>query len=132
MARRVQFTRTPGGCASVGLDPRLVPVTRLRPALIALGAGICWFIAGPAAQPLQVAAICRHEQMAHHGIPGAPCYCDQMAAGAPIASADIAAPSAGSPIIIIGAFTFAARPSLFPIPVSPSFPPEPPPPNPIA
>jgi len=107
-------------------------VTRLRPALIALVAGICWFIAGPAAQPLQVAAICRHQQMAHHGIPGAPCYCDQMDAGAAIASTDVASPSVSAPVIRIGVSTSADHPSLFPVPASPSFPPEPPPPNSIA
>src|SRR6266700_2034683 len=102
MARRVQFTRTPGGCASVGKTHRLMPVTRLRTALTALLAGACWFVAGPAAPPLQVAAICRHQQMTHHGVPGAPCYCDQMNAGAPIASPDVAAPVPAVRVIWVG------------------------------
>jgi hypothetical protein len=107
-------------------------VTRLRTALLALLAGASWFIAGPAAQPLQVAAICRHQQMAHHGIPGAPCYCDQMTAGTAIASTDVASPSVNAPVIRVGISTTTQQLSLFPRPSSPSFPPEPPPPNSIA
>jgi hypothetical protein len=109
-----------------------MPVTRLRTTLTALLAGACWFVAGPAAPPLQVAAICRHQQMAHHGIPGAPCYCDQMNDGAPIASTDVAGPEAAVRVNRVGATTFTDSPTLFPLPSSPSFPPEPPPPNPIA
>ncbi|HEY6807755.1 MAG TPA: hypothetical protein VI160_03115 [Gemmatimonadales bacterium] len=104
----------------------------LRSALIALIAGGSWFVAGPAAQPLQVAAICRHQQMAHHGIPGAPCYCDQMTGGSTVAAADVAALSPAAPVLRIGASTVVDAPSRFSVPASPSFPPEPPPPNPLA
>jgi hypothetical protein len=36
------------------------------------------------------------------------------------------------PVISIGASSFTVHPSLFPVPSSPSFPPEPPPPNSLA
>lgn len=102
-------------------------------------AAACWLAAGPGGVPVQAAIACQHHaqhQQSHDGHPGAPtdgpCFCDEMIGALDVAvSAAVPAPLVASPL---GAPTLASPPyvSRFPVPLSPSFPPESPPPDALA
>lgn len=106
-----------------------------RLAFLALAAA-CWLAAGPGGVPIQAAIACQHHalhQPLHAGHPAAPtdgpCFCDEMSRGLDLAvSAAVPAPVVAAAILTP---SHDALPPLspFPLPHSPSFAPESPPPD---
>jgi hypothetical protein len=108
---------------------------RRRSTVLALTlAAACWLAAGPGFVGLEAALLCRHHYgaMGHqHGHPmpaDGPCFCDQMI-GTLDAAAPHAVPDAPAPAAVT-AERFVPEPAVsrFPLPPSPSFAPETPPP----
>lgn len=98
-------------------------------------AAVCWLAGGPGFVGLEAALLCHHHYgaMGHrhgHSMPSdSPCVCDQMIGALDAAAAD-ALPDAPAPVAItVDRFVPGRDQSLFPIPPSPSFTPETPPPN---
>jgi hypothetical protein len=97
-------------------------------------AAVCWLAAGPGFVGLEAALLCHHHYGAmghHHGhsMPSdGPCVCDQMI-GALDAAASDALSDAPAPVdITVARIVPDAHAALFPIPPSPSFTPDTPPP----
>jgi len=101
-------------------------------------AAACWLAAGPGGATVDALIACRHHQ-AHHahgghaGAPGnGPCFCGEMTGGSDLAmSPAVPAPLVAQPVVAV-ALRCASHPSPFPVPPSPSFAPESPPPNALA
>ena len=101
-------------------------------------AAACWLAGGPGGVTLDALLACRHHQ-AHHthgghaGTPsGGPCFCSEMTDTSDVAvSVAVPAPLA-TPLDIAVERRVADSPSPFPLPPSPSFAPESPPPNALA
>src|SRR5690349_4013742 len=108
---------------------------RRRSTVLALTlAAACWLAAGPGFVGLEAALLCHHHYGAmgqHHGHPmpaDGPCFCDQMIGALDTAAAD-ALPDAPVPVAItVERLVPDAHAALFPVPASPSFSPETPPP----
>ena len=95
----------------------------------------CWLAAGPGFVGLEAALLCHHHYgaMGHghdHTMPaGGPCLCDHMTGALDVAAAD-ALPEAPTPVAIaVARLVPQPHASPFPLPPSPSFTPETPPPN---
>jgi len=101
---------------------------RRRSTVLALTlAAACWLAAGPGFVGRE-ASLCGHHHGHHMPSDSGPCFCDQM-----IGTLDIAAPDAlpdtpGPVAITVERLVPAADPSPVPVPPSPSFTPETPPP----
>lgn len=97
-------------------------------------AAAAWLAAGPGFVGLEAALLCRHHYgaMNHrhgHPMPAGPCFCDQMVGSLDTAAADVL-PDAPRPVAItVARFVPASDVSRFPLPPSPTFTPETPPPN---
>jgi len=108
-------------------------------ALLLIAAG-CWLAAGPGGLTLRALLACQHHHAAaghagHHraGLPSdAPCFCADMTGGSDLATVSPAAPAPEPLPVVAGAAVAVADPSLFPLPLSPAFSPESPPPDPRA
>lgn len=98
-------------------------------------AAACWLAAGPGFVGLEAALLCHHHYGAmgqHHGhaMPSdGPCFCDQMIGALDTAAPDVLANAPVPAAITVERFVPEAPVSRFPIPDSPSFSPETPPPN---
>jgi len=98
-------------------------------------AAACWLAGGPGGATVDALIACRHHlaHQAHAGHAGAPtdgpCFCGEMTGGAELAvSAALPAQLPVGPVVAIALRT--SSPAVpFPLPPSPSFAPEPPPPN---
>ncbi len=109
---------------------------RRRSTVLALTlAAACWLAAGPGFVGLEAALLCHHHYGAmgqHHGHPmpaDGPCFCDQMVGALDTAAPDALAAAPAPVAITVDRFVPDADPSPFPVPRSPSFTPETPPPN---
>ena len=98
-------------------------------------AAACWLAAGPGFVGLEAALLCRHHYGAmgqHHGYPmpaDGPCFCDQMIGALDTAAPDAIAQAPAPAVITVDRLIPAAEASRFPVPPSPFFTPETPPPN---
>ena len=99
-------------------------------------AATCWLAAGPGGVVVQAAIACRHAAMqmpgdtreGHHMPPGGPCFCSQMV-GAFDHVLSAAVPAVEPESSVIPSPVLAATDlSPIPLPPSPAFAPEPPPP----
>jgi hypothetical protein len=97
----------------------------------------CWLAGGPGGATVDALLACRHHQ-AHHthvhtGAPSdGPCFCSEMTGGSDQAiSPAVPAPLPTQPVVSV-ARRVDAHPAPFPLPPSPSFAPESPPPNTLA
>ena len=89
-------------------------------------AAACWLAAGPGFVGLEAALLCHYHE--HHMSHDGPCFCAQMG-GALDATAPDALAHAPAPVAItVERLVPDAHASLFPIPPSPSFTPDTPPP----
>src|SRR2546421_2990812 len=101
-------------------------------------AACCWLAGGPGGAPLDALLACRHHQAPpphdrHAGPPsGGPCFCSEMPGGSDIAISPAAPAPLAMPLVVPVARRVAARRSPFPLPPSPSYAPESPPPNALA
>ncbi len=97
-------------------------------------AAACWLAGGPGGVTLDAMLACRHQTHHTHGghagtPPDGPCFCSEMTSGSDVAvSVAVPAPLA-THLVVTVARRVAAHPSPFPLPRSPSFAPESPPPN---
>jgi hypothetical protein len=108
---------------------------RRRSTVLALTlAAACWLAAGPGFVGLEAVLLCHHHYgaMGHrHGRPlpaDGPCFCDQMVGSLDTAAADAATAAPAPVAITVDRFVPGADPSPFPLPPSPTFTPETPPP----
>lgn len=108
---------------------------RRRSTVLALTlAAACWLAAGPGFVGLEAALLCRHHYGAmghHHGhqMPSdGPCFCDQMIGALDAAAPDVLPDTAAPLVVTVTRLVPPARLSRFPVPLSPSFTPETPPP----
>src|SRR3989441_8665221 len=110
-----------------------------RPAVgaLLLSAAACGWAEGPGGFPLRALLACQHQpaaagHAAHHG-PGAPsdapCFCADMTGASDLATVSPAAPAPEPLPVVAAAAVAVAEPSLFPLPSSPAFSPESPPPE---
>src|SRR3989454_8892053 len=109
-----------------------------RPAVRALllFAAACWLAAGPGGFTLRALLACHHQHAAaghaaHHGLGApsdAPCFCADMMGASDLATVSPAAPAPQPLPVVAAAAVAVADPSLFPLPASPAFSPESPPP----
>jgi hypothetical protein len=98
-------------------------------------AAACWLAAGPGALTVRALLDCRHDHAVggHAGhVPGpgeGPCFCADMTGASNLAAVSPAVP-APEPLAVLGAPVVASTdPSAFPLPPSPAFAPESPPPD---
>jgi len=98
----------------------------------------CWLAGGPGGATLDAVLACRHHQ-AHHthgGHPGTPsdgpCFCSEMTGGSEMAVSPATPAPLATPLVVPVAQRVAAQRSPFPLPPSPCFAPESPPPNALA
>jgi hypothetical protein len=100
-------------------------------------AATCW-LAGPGGVTLDALLACRHHQVhqTHAGHtdtpPGSPCFCSEMTNGLDVAVSVAAPAPLATQLVVTVARRVAAQASHFPLPPSPSFAPESPPPNALA
>jgi hypothetical protein len=98
-------------------------------------AAACWLAAGPGFVGLEAALLCHHHygamgQHHRHSMPSdGPCFCDQMIGALDTAAPDVLASPPAPAVITVARFVPEAPVSRFPLPPSPSFIPETPPPN---
>jgi len=101
-------------------------------------AACCWIAGGPGGATLDAVLACRHHQghyphAGHDGTPsGGPCFCSEMTGGSEMAISPAAPAPLATPLVIPVARRVAPQRSPFPLPPSPSFAPESPPPNALA
>jgi len=95
----------------------------------------CWLAGGPGGGTVREWLVCRHHA-AHHMAGGhatapsnGPCFCDQMTGGLDLAVSTAVPTPLGYDVVILPPVAEPSRVVAFPIPLSPSFPPTPPPPN---
>src|SRR2546425_12669204 len=110
-----------------------------RPAVgaLLLFAAACGLAAGPGGFPLRALLACQHQHAAaghaaHHGLGApsdAPCFCADMTGASDLATVSPAAPAPEPLPVVAAAAVAVAEPSLFPLPSSPAFSPESPPPE---
>jgi len=101
-----------------------------------LFAAACWLAAGPGGFTLRALLACQHHHAAGHaghhrpGLPSdAPCFCADMTGASDLATVSPAAPAPEPLPVVAAAAVAVADPSLFPLPLSPAFSPESPPPD---
>jgi len=101
-------------------------------------AAACWLAAGPGGATVDALIACRHHQAhhAHGGHAGAPsngpCFCGEMTGGSDLVmSPAVPAALVARPVMAV-VLRCASYPAPFPLPPSPSFAPESPPPNALA
>jgi len=100
---------------------------RRRSTVLALTlAAVCWLAAGPGFVGLE-AALCGHHH-GHHMPSNGPCFCDQMMSSLDIASPDALPDAPAVVAVTIERLVPDGHASLFPLPPSPSFTPDTPPP----
>ena len=101
-------------------------------------AAACWLAAGPGGLTVRALLACQHHHAAaghagHHGSPSAPtdapCFCADMTGASDLATVSPAAPAPEPLPVVAAAAVAVAEPSLFPLPSSPVFSPESPPPE---
>jgi len=98
-------------------------------------AAACWLAGGPGGAMLDALIACRHHltHHAHAGHAGAPsdgpCFCGEMTGGSDVAISPAMATPLATQLVVTVARRVDAPPSPFPLPPSPSFAPESPPPN---
>src|SRR2546422_11744830 len=101
-------------------------------------AAACWLAAGPGGLTLRALLACQHHHAGaghagHHGSPSAPsdapCFCADMTGASDLATVSPAAPASEPLPVVAAAAVAVAEPSLFPLPSSPAFSPESPPPD---
>ena len=108
--------------------------TTLTVLLLAAG---CWLAGGPGGLTVRALLACQHHHAAaghagHHGpvAPSdAPCFCADMTGASDLATVSPAAPAPEPLPVVAAAAVAVADPSLFPLPLSPAFSPESPPPD---
>ena len=97
-------------------------------------AAVCWLAAGPGFVGLEAALLCHHHygamgQHHEHSMPSdGPCVCDQMIGALDTAAPDVLADAPAPAAITVERLLPDAHAALFPIPPSPSFTPDTPPP----
>jgi hypothetical protein len=97
-------------------------------------AAASWLAAGPGFVGLEAALLCHHHYGAmghHHGHPTpaeGPCFCDQMIGALDAAAPDAVADAPARVAVTVVGLVLAPHASRFPLPLSPSFAPETPPP----
>ena len=128
-----------GGVASP--KPRAFKIGAMRQAttlIVLLLAAGCWLAAGPGGVTIRALLACQHHHAAaghagHHGFPSvpsdAPCFCADMTGASDLATVSPAAPAPEPLPVVAAAAVAVADPSLFPLPPSPAFSPESPPPD---
>ena len=101
-------------------------------------AALCWLAGGLGGATLDALLACRHHQ-AHHthaghaGTPSdGPCFCSEMTGGSDMAISPAAPAPLATPLVVPVARRVAAQRPPFPLPLSPSYAPESPPPNALA
>src|SRR3989442_1459254 len=104
-------------------------------------AAACWLGAGPGGLTLRALLACQHHHRAaghagHHGPPSvpsdAPCFCADMTGASDLATVSPAVPVPELLPVLTAPVIAFTNPSPFPLPPSPSFAPESPPPDPRA
>jgi len=101
---------------------------RRRSTVLALTlAAACWLAAGPGFVGLEAALLCRYHErhMSHDG----PCFCAQMSGALDATAADALHDIPAPVAITVARLVPESHVSRFPLPPSPSFAPETPPPN---
>ena len=101
-------------------------------------AAACWLAAGPGGLTVRALLACQHHHAAaghagHHGSPSAPsdapCFCADMTGASDLATVSPAVPVPGLLPVLTAQVIAFTDPSPFPLPPSPSFAPESPPPD---
>jgi len=117
--------------------PKLGLMRRAATRTLFLLAAACWLAAGPGGLTLRALLACQHHHAAaghagHHGpvAPSdAPCFCADMTGASDLATVSPAVPVPELLPVLTAPVIAFANPSPFPLPPSPSFAPESPPPD---